>query len=48
MVNLMIQAGPFDPLMLSLLFFLIIIGVGWYLFALFDIWRENKKNNKED
>ncbi|MCK5788935.1 MAG: hypothetical protein KAH32_08045 [Chlamydiia bacterium] len=48
MKNLIIQVGYFDPLMISLIFFLIVIGAGWYLFALFDIWRESRKNNKKD
>ena len=48
MENLIIQAGYFDPLMLSLIFFLIIIGAGWYLVALFDMWRESRRNKRDE
>ena len=48
MVNLIVQAGYFDPLMISLIFFLGVIGAGWYLMALFDTWLEKRKNKKDE
>ena len=36
--------GPFDPLVVDLLAFLVIIAAAYYLWALFDIHKKGGRN----
>lgn len=44
----MLQIEKLGLSSIDALFFLMIVAGGWYLFTLFDLWKERKKGRREE